>query len=214
MNAPPTPQSEQPIYRDCVRNAGSQTRCCTTLYVARCFIVLSCAVCNKDLSQRNPLEIKWFIEVWSLCLLVWCFRLRKIQSQDSVFVYFAGGAKSKGSICFKLTTSKGKSVYSCSRMATFYHRLVQFVQNHVFGLFCAKRYILLTVAHQSFVACSEARQWVIHSRLCLQMYNTYICENNVWNYKFSMTHKLKANQPPVFCCQQWPVTPVDTLSCY
>lgn len=36
------------IYWDCVRNAGSQTRCCTTLYVARCFIVFLCAVCNKD----------------------------------------------------------------------------------------------------------------------------------------------------------------------
>ncbi len=42
------PRSEQPIYWDCVRNAGSQIRCCTTLYVARCLIVLSCAVCNKD----------------------------------------------------------------------------------------------------------------------------------------------------------------------
>lgn len=52
-------------------NAGSQTRCCTTLYVARCFIVLSCAVCNKDKVSATLWRLKWIIEVWrcDVCLL-------------------------------------------------------------------------------------------------------------------------------------------------
>lgn len=44
------------IYWDRVCNAGSQTRCCTTLCTARRFYcVISCAVCNKDKVSANPL---------------------------------------------------------------------------------------------------------------------------------------------------------------
>lgn len=73
VNAPLSDLNSLYIETVCA-NAGSQTRCCTTLYVARCFIVLSCAVCNKDKVSATLWRLKWIIEVWrcDVCLLtIW-----------------------------------------------------------------------------------------------------------------------------------------------
>ena len=90
VNAPLSDLNSLYIETVCA-NAGSQTRCCTTLYVARCFIVLSCAVCNKDKVSATLWRLKWIIEVWRcdvLCLLtglslsLWLIKSDKLKSDS------------------------------------------------------------------------------------------------------------------------------------
>lgn len=99
-----TPDSEQPIYWD---SAGSQTRCCTTLYVARCFIVLSCAVCNKDKVSATLWRLNELLKCESRVLLylviVWFVVLLRLR----VFL-FQVDKRVKASVSFNQSRSQLK----------------------------------------------------------------------------------------------------------